>query len=29
MDGKTLMVTYDGTDAKGQAAHNAYYYMKQ
>lgn len=29
MDGKALLVTYDGTDAKGQALHNAYHYVKQ
>jgi hypothetical protein len=28
-DGKTLSVTYDGTDAKGQALHNSYHYVKQ
>lgn len=28
-DGKTLSVTYDGTDAKGQALHNVYHYVKQ
>jgi hypothetical protein len=28
-DGKTLAVTYDGTDAKGQALHNEYHYVKQ
>jgi hypothetical protein len=27
-DGKTLTVTYDGTDAKGQAMHNVYHYVK-
>jgi len=29
MDGKTLLVTYDGTDAKGQALHNTYHYVRQ
>jgi hypothetical protein len=28
-DGKILTVTYDGTDAKGQALHNVYHYVKQ
>jgi hypothetical protein len=28
-DGKTMSVTYDGTDAKGQAFHNTYHYVKQ
>lgn len=28
-DGKTLSVTYDGTDGKGQALHNVYHYVRQ
>jgi hypothetical protein len=28
-DGKTMTVTYDGSDAKGQAFHNVFHYVKQ
>jgi hypothetical protein len=28
-DGKTLTVTQDGTDAKGQAIHNVIHFVKQ
>jgi hypothetical protein len=28
-DGKTMTVTYDGTDPKGQAMHNVAHYVKQ